>query len=284
MDREHSRRSRRRSATTSPRRPTPAPRRRQTSGDTSSCCRLTSTTRRSRSGRRSRGNPVGRASRRRQRLRQRSRLAAGPGPWDAACGFPTAPRRPVRGGEEDRRARQLLGAAVVQPFVATSSERTSTTRPLGGSGGRGRSGGDGADAGISSRRPITFGSRACCSPGRPRRPRRTRRAAVRDVAADRKGREQLRASPHRRGYGTLLDHLPDARGPTPAGTSIPPALERVGALAGSRPDVAEDRWLKQRAIRAYRSQVEGFGPLVISRMVAYEVGWGGEAIAWLPSS
>ena len=62
------------------------------------------------------------------------------------------------------------------------------------------------------------------------------------------------------------------------------ALERVDALAWlSLPMSPRDWWIKQRAIRAYKSQVDGFGPLVISRMVAYEVGWGGEAIAWLPS-
>jgi hypothetical protein len=43
-------------------------------------------------------------------------------------------------------------------------------------------------------------------------------------------------------------------------------------------------WAKQRAIRAYRSQVKGFGPLVIPRLVIYESGWGGEAIAWTPES
>jgi hypothetical protein len=63
------------------------------------------------------------------------------------------------------------------------------------------------------------------------------------------------------------------------------ALERVGALDWlSLPMSPRDWWLKQRAIRAYKSQVDGFGPLVISRVVAYEVGWGGEAVAWLRSS
>jgi hypothetical protein len=41
---------------------------------------------------------------------------------------------------------------------------------------------------------------------------------------------------------------------------------------------------KSAAIRAYRSQVENFGPLVVPRIALYEFGWGGEALAWLPSS
>jgi LmbE family N-acetylglucosaminyl deacetylase len=41
-----------------------------------------------------------------------------------------------------------------------------------------------------------------------------------------------------------------------------------------------DRWRKDRAARAYRSQIEGFGPLVLSRIALYETGWGGEGYGW----
>lgn len=44
-----------------------------------------------------------------------------------------------------------------------------------------------------------------------------------------------------------------------------------------------DWWAKQRAMRAYRSQLGGFGPLVVERIALYEFGWGGEALAWLPT-
>ncbi|HEV8251449.1 MAG TPA: PIG-L family deacetylase [Gaiellaceae bacterium] len=38
-------------------------------------------------------------------------------------------------------------------------------------------------------------------------------------------------------------------------------------------------WKKQRAVRAYASQLRAFGPLVPTRMALYELGWGGEGIA-----
>lgn len=38
---------------------------------------------------------------------------------------------------------------------------------------------------------------------------------------------------------------------------------------------------KRRAIRAHRSQVRGFGPLVFSRIALHERAWKGEGVAWL---
>jgi len=38
---------------------------------------------------------------------------------------------------------------------------------------------------------------------------------------------------------------------------------------------------KRRAIQAHRSQVKGFGPLVLTRIALHERAWGGEAVAWL---
>jgi LmbE family N-acetylglucosaminyl deacetylase len=41
-------------------------------------------------------------------------------------------------------------------------------------------------------------------------------------------------------------------------------------------------WLaKQRAVRAHRSQVRGFGPLVLPRIALYESAWGGEGLTWV---
>jgi hypothetical protein len=55
---------------------------------------------------------------------------------------------------------------------------------------------------------------------------------------------------------------------------------RAPAWGAVRVDGAARR-AKQRALRAYRSQVPNFGPLVLSRMALYEKGWGGEGLAWL---
>lgn len=40
---------------------------------------------------------------------------------------------------------------------------------------------------------------------------------------------------------------------------------------------------KQKAVRAYRSQLRAFGPLVPSRMALYEAAWGGEGVALVSS-
>jgi LmbE family N-acetylglucosaminyl deacetylase len=45
----------------------------------------------------------------------------------------------------------------------------------------------------------------------------------------------------------------------------------------------QDWWAKQRAMRAYRSQLRGFGPLVAERIALYEFAWGGEGLAWNPT-
>jgi len=42
-----------------------------------------------------------------------------------------------------------------------------------------------------------------------------------------------------------------------------------------------DRRAKRRAIKAHRSQVEGFGPLVLTRVALHERASGGESVAWL---
>jgi LmbE family N-acetylglucosaminyl deacetylase len=50
-----------------------------------------------------------------------------------------------------------------------------------------------------------------------------------------------------------------------------------GALEADR----RDRRAKRKAIEEYRSQVAGFGPLVLQRIALYEAAWGGEAVAWV---
>lgn len=42
-----------------------------------------------------------------------------------------------------------------------------------------------------------------------------------------------------------------------------------------------DVWTKQRALRAYRSQFAGFGRATAPTIALYELGWGGEAVAWI---
>lgn len=218
--------------------------------------------------------------------------AAGPGPWDAACGFATAAEAARARREEDRRACQLLGAAAVWlPFADFEYEQ------------------DVDDEGLwAALADVVGAADTVLMPGfplaAPDHLRLTRLLLSRPLPGVRAGLyvEQPYATWRLIGRGrrTGAQGLTPAQGlrnlfsitfRTRAGRRLQApsdptgALERVGALAWlSLPMSPRDWWLKQRAIRAYRSQVEGFGPLVISRMVAYEVGWGGEAIAWLPPS
>lgn len=52
----------------------------------------------------------------------------------------------------------------------------------------------------------------------------------------------------------------------------------VPVTAGTR-----DKWAKQRALRAYSSQFSGFGRKTAAMIALYELGWGGEGIAWVGS-
>jgi LmbE family N-acetylglucosaminyl deacetylase len=64
--------------------------------------------------------------------------------------------------------------------------------------------------------------------------------------------------------------------PTALAASVAP--EPTWSSAGARP---AEWWAKLRAVRAYESQLRQFGPLVASRMALYELGWGGEGLAWI---
>ena len=50
------------------------------------------------------------------------------------------------------------------------------------------------------------------------------------------------------------------------------------------PSTARDRWSKQRALLAYRSQFRLFGKRLLVGIALYEWGWGGEAIGRLPQA
>lgn len=62
-----------------------------------------------------------------------------------------------------------------------------------------------------------------------------------------------------------------------------------GAVAGkpawARLDAASrDRRLKRRAMRAYPSQFSGFGKHTATMIALYELGWGGEGVAWISTA
>jgi LmbE family N-acetylglucosaminyl deacetylase len=214
---------------------------------------------------------------------------AAPGPWDAVCGFGTAAEAARLRREEDRRGCELLGALPVWlPFADYEYERDVDD--------------DGLWEAVAN---IVRGADTVLTPGFPlaapdharltalllarglpgvrlavyveqpyatwRLIGRGRRTGAQGLTP-RKGIQNLLAIALRTAAGRRMQ--------TPSGTgtyvkSMHP-LEWFAVPMG-----AKEWWVKQRAIRAYRSQVKGFGPLVIPRIAVYEAGWGGEAIAWI---
>jgi LmbE family N-acetylglucosaminyl deacetylase len=216
---------------------------------------------------------------------------ASPGQWDGVCGFGTAGEAARLRREEDRRACELLSAeAVWLPFADYEYEQDVDDRGLWD-----------AVANVVHRADTVL------TPGfplaAPDHARLTNLLLARPLPGVRLALyvEQPYATWRLIGRGRRTG----ARGLTPG-----KGIQNLFAIAlrtpaGRRlqtPSLSEDRttsvvsldwlvmptgprewWVKQRAIRAYRSQVKGFGPLVIPRINVYEFGWGGEAIAWMPA-
>ena len=217
---------------------------------------------------------------------------AAAGPWDAECGFATAAEAARVRREEDRRGCDLLGAATVWlPFADYEYEQDVDDDELWDSIANVA---QGADTVLTPGFPLAAPDHArltCLLLARPlpgvrlalyveqpyatwRLIGRGRRTGAQGLTLG-KGIQNLFAIALRTASGRRMQ--------TPSGAdgcvqSIRP-LEWFAIPIGSR-----EWWVKQRAIRAYRSQVKGFGPLLIPRVVVYEAGWGGEAIAWVPES
>jgi LmbE family N-acetylglucosaminyl deacetylase len=213
---------------------------------------------------------------------------APPRPWDAVCGFTSAGEAALLRREEDRRACELLGAkAVWLPFADEEHGQNVGDDRLWESVANVV---EGADTVLTPGFPLAHSDHALL----------TCLLLARPLPAVRLGLyvEQPYASWRLIGRGQRTG----AQGLTPG-----KGIQNLFAIAlrtatgrrrqaPSHPDVCRTpvsplewfavpfdrkaRWSKQRAIRAYRSQVKGFGPLVIPRIVLYEFGWGGEAIAW----
>jgi hypothetical protein len=217
--------------------------------------------------------------------------SAAPGPWDAACGFQSAAEAARSRREEDRRGCELLGAATTWlPFADFEYQRDVNDDALWDAL---VSVVQGADTVLTPGFPLAAPDHArltCLLLGKPlpgvrlglyvEQPYATWRLIGRGGRtgahglAPRKGVENLLAIALRTNAGRKLQ--------TPESPSV--CETSVGPLDWTVLPMRLRDWLaKQRAIRAYRSQVKGFGPLVLARIVAYESGWGGEAMAWAPA-
>ena len=217
---------------------------------------------------------------------------AGPGPWDAVCGFSTAAEAARGRREEDRRACEVLGAAPVWlPFADDEYERDVDDDELWDAVANAVAG---ADTVLTPGFPLAQPDHArltCLLLARPlpgvslalyvEQPYATWRLIGRGQRTGaqgltpRQGIQNLFAIGLRTAAGRRVQTPPERVACTTA----------VGPLEWLVSPMGLGQWLaKQRAIRAYRSQVKSFGPLVVPRMVFYESGWGGEAIAWVPDS
>ena len=208
--------------------------------------------------------------------------AAGPGPWDAACGFPTAAEAAVRGRGGSARC-QLLGAAVGCPFADFEYEQDVDDEAL-----------------WAALADVVGAAETVLMPGFPLAApdllRLTRLLLARPLPGVRAGlyveqpyatwligrgrRTGLRAS-RRQGLRNLfLITFRTRAGRRLQAPSDPTgALERVGALPGSRSGTGGSS-SERFAPTGLRSRVSAARHLADGRLR----GRMGQAIAWLPSS
>jgi len=214
------------------------------------------------------------------------------GPWDAVCGFSTAAEAARLRREEDRRGCELLGASPVWlPFADDEYKPDVDDDGLWDAVANVA---QGADTVLTPGFPLAHPDHARLTGlllAKPLPGVRLALYAEQPYATwrliGRGGRMGAQGLTPGKGIQNLFSiALRTAAGrrmqtpPTPGtGAKLPGPLEWSVLPRGPR-----ESWAKQRAIRAYQSQVKPLGPLVIPRILLYEFGWGGEAIAWTPES
>jgi LmbE family N-acetylglucosaminyl deacetylase len=212
-----------------------------------------------------------------------------PQSWDAACGFHSAEEAARSRRDEDSRASEILGAEPVWlPFtdIEYAGERneeaiwSAIDKAVGE-----------ADVVLVPGFPLAVPDHGWLTSLMLRRPPRSGRVALyveQPYAAWRYmslgGRAGAATLSRREGVlNALRIALRTRAGRRLQEPALPDDLER---LLGSPPNwtaasvTRTDRRAKFRAIKAYESQVAGFGPLVTQRMALYEAAWGGEGVAW----
>lgn len=212
-----------------------------------------------------------------------------PSQWDLACGFESEGGAARARREEDRRACDVVGAEPVWlPFHDDDHGRDATPADV-----------------WSALAPLLQPADAVLTPGFPLyHPDHAwlTSLVVRELGATARlgfyveqpyaswrlvgrGRRTwtLPGLTLRRGLlnlATTVSRLPAGRRlqqpslPGDLGATLGGPLQWKAAPAGPR-----GWWKKQHAVRAYESQLRGFGPLVPTRIALYEFGWGGEGIA-----
>jgi len=215
---------------------------------------------------------------------------AGAGPWDAACGFTTAAEAASVRREEDRHACEFLGAKPLWlPFADFEYEQAFDDNRLWNALAEVA---QGADTVLTPGFPLVAPDHArltCLLLGRPLPGVRLALYVEQPYATwrliGRGGRTGAEGLTPRNGIQNLfaigLRTRAGRRLQTP---TTPRCATGIGALEWLAVPIGLRDWIaKQRSIRAYLSQVKGFGPLLLPRIIVYESGWGGEAMAWARS-
>jgi LmbE family N-acetylglucosaminyl deacetylase len=213
--------------------------------------------------------------------------------WDAACGFTSAEEAAQVRREEDARACEVLGAEPVWlPFAdveyGADHDEDRIWGALAGAVGE-------ADIVLTPGFPLAVPDHSWL----------TRLVLRRPIGAGRLGLyvEQPYAAWRQMGRGGRAgaDALSPWRGitnavkialRTPGARKLqqPRLPDEIASLVSSMPHwlaspaSGQERRAKFSAIDEYRSQVGGFGPLVIRRIALYEAAWGGEGLAWVSAN
>jgi LmbE family N-acetylglucosaminyl deacetylase len=216
--------------------------------------------------------------------------AAPAAPWDSACGFTSEGDAARARRQEDRRACALVGAKPIWlPFKDEEYGRGAADGEIFSALAAEASG---ADAVVIPGFPLAHRDHAWLTELILRSPLACDRiglyveqpyATWRSISRGRR-RWAMEGLALRRGLRNSVQVA--LRRPSGRALQQPTTSKAVSALVGEPlewlhlPQSPASWWAKQRAMRAYRSQLRGFGPLVPERIALYESGWGGEGLAW----
>jgi hypothetical protein len=213
-----------------------------------------------------------------------------PGEWDAACGFTSAADAARTRRDEDARACSAVGAEPV--WLAYGDAEYGRKASASEIWGAVASLCDGRCTVLLPGFPLVPPDHAWLTELFVRRPLPSSVVAFyveQPYAALRLLGRGRRASSAGLSLHASLSHLARLALRTDAGRRIqqPSVPGAVAALPGATVTWTNlgagrrERRLKRRAIGEYRSQLAGFGPLVLARMALAEACWGGEGIGFL---
>lgn len=216
-----------------------------------------------------------------------------PSEWDAACGFRSTGEAARARREEDRRACELVGAsALALPFPDEDHGGGATPTEIGEAVNAAAAG---ADLVLAPGYPLYHTDHALVARLLVERPPAAARLGFyveQPYATWRllgRGRRSWAAPGLTLGRSARYAAAMAVRSSSMRLLQRPRLPTELSTVLGGEPDWESaaadrrDRRTKRRAVRAYASQLRGFGPLVPERMALYEHAWGGEGIGLMPA-